>query len=303
MEDGWRTVQVRVGINLPAVSEEVPDLCAAARHAEQADFESVWVPDLIVGDGTPALDSMMALAGVAGMTEQVMLGFGVLVVPLRPLPWLAVQLATLQQLSGARVLLGVGAGGFPAAPFWQALGVTGRDRGRQTDIALQTLPELLAGEPVQLHNLPEAVSLTLNPAAVMPPVLVGGTSAAAMRRAVAHGDAWFPSLISPNNLASAVRRLRELSDERGCTTPTVTVGVHYLPTEQARAAFVHSLVDDHGRDPEEADKIAIAGSPEQLAAALHDYAAAGADRVVLAPTGDDWASQADTIAQARTLLG
>lgn len=123
-----------------------------------------------------------------------------------------------------------------------------------------------------------------------------------MRRAVAYGDAWFPSLLSADELGTAVRRLGDLADERGRARPTVTVGVHYLPTEQARSAFARSLVDDHGREPDEANKIPLAGDAEDIAAGIHDYMTAGADRVVLAPTGPGWTSQIDTLAHARALL-
>lgn len=297
--------QMKIGINLPGATGDapghVPDLGAAARHAEQSGFESVWVSDLVIGDGTPAVDSTTALASVAPVTEQVRLGFGVLVVPLRPLPWLALQLATLQHLSERRILLGVGAGGFPTAPFWQALGVAGQDRGQLTDTALQALPQLVTGsQSAQLGSRP--ANLRFGPATTMPPVLVGGTSPAAMRRAVAYGDAWFPSLLSADELDTAVRRLGELADEHDRACPSVTVGVHYLPTEQARTAFVRSLVEDHGRPPDEANKIALSGSPERVAAGIHEYRSAGADRVVLAPTGPGWSSQSDTLAQAKALL-
>src|SRR5690625_3736780 len=117
--------QVKIGINLPGVTDEppghVPDFGSAARYAEQIGFESVWMPDLVIGDGTPGVDSTVALASAAPVTKRVQLGFGVLAVPLHPLPWLALQIASLQHLSGQRMLLGVGVGGFPAAPFWQAL--------------------------------------------------------------------------------------------------------------------------------------------------------------------------------------
>lgn len=297
---------VQIGINLPSMADDgtgrVTDLGAVARHAEQLGFDSVWVPDLVIGDGTPATDSMIAMAGVAPVTERVRLGFGVLNVPLRPVPWLALQIATLQHLSDQRVLLGIGVGGFPDAPFWQALGVASHDRGRLTDAALQVLPQLVTGAPASLGVASQPVSLTLGPPAAMPPILVGGTSPAAMRRAVVHGDGWFPSLLSADELGAAVRRLGDLAEEHGRACPSVTVGVHYLPDQEARAAFARSLVDDHGRSPDEAVEIAVTGSPEQAAESIRAYVDAGADHIVLAPTGPDWSRQSDTLAHARARL-
>jgi alkanesulfonate monooxygenase SsuD/methylene tetrahydromethanopterin reductase-like flavin-dependent oxidoreductase (luciferase family) len=88
------------------------DVAAAARHAEELGFESVWVIDqLVAGTGVPLLDSGIALATAAAATSRVGLGYGVLVVPLHPLVWLAKQVASLQHVSGGRLILGVGTGG------------------------------------------------------------------------------------------------------------------------------------------------------------------------------------------------
>ena len=82
-----------VGIFLPTMSDRgtVPgDVAAAARHAEELGFESVWVVDQLVGGtGVPLLDSGIALAAAAAVTSRVGLAYGVLVVPLHPLAWLA----------------------------------------------------------------------------------------------------------------------------------------------------------------------------------------------------------------------
>ncbi|MEN3616241.1 LLM class flavin-dependent oxidoreductase, partial [Plantactinospora sp. ZYX-F-223] len=181
-----------------------PTIMQAARDIEELGFESLWVPDLMLGDGTPALEAALTLAAAAAVTERVKIGFSVLVVPIRPVPWLAAQIATLQHLSGDRLLLGVGSGGFPGTPFWQALGVESQGRGRATDVALALLPRLLAGEPV--HVVEGRPPLVQAPAAAMPPVLVGG-SETAFRRVLDHGDGWFPSLIGPADVAPAVARL------------------------------------------------------------------------------------------------
>src|SRR5918999_142552 len=102
---------IEIGTGLPTGT---PTIAEAAREIEELGFESLWVPDLLLGDGTPALEAALTLAAAAAVTERVKLGFGVLVVPLRPVPWLAAQVATLQQLSEGRLVLGVGSGGFPS---------------------------------------------------------------------------------------------------------------------------------------------------------------------------------------------
>ncbi|HYY17357.1 MAG TPA: LLM class flavin-dependent oxidoreductase, partial [Streptosporangiaceae bacterium] len=118
---------MELGVIMPSMSRRdgrPGDIPAAARHAEDLGFESAWVVDqLVAGTGVPVLDSLTSLAGAAAVTERIQLGVGVLIAPLRPVTWTAKQVATLQYLSGDRVLLGVGAGGDRHAASWDAAGV------------------------------------------------------------------------------------------------------------------------------------------------------------------------------------
>lgn len=301
---------IEIGTVLPMAMNELqapgtPTVAEAARHAEELGFESVWVPDMMFGDGTPALEATLTLAAAAAVTTRVKLGFGVLAVPTRPAPWLAAQVATLQHLSGNRLLLGVGIGGFPEAPFWQALGVPSRGRGRVTDTTLDLLPRLLSGEPVEIAE--GTWPLTIAPSAPMPPVLVGG-SERAFTRIVERGDGWCPSLVSPEEIAPAIRRLRDLASERGRPAPSVSMGGHLIIGEDGSArtaydALVRSLVKDHGMTPEKAARAPmVARSPEELAELFAAYREAGVDRVSAAADNVDWLTQARFVAEARALL-
>jgi alkanesulfonate monooxygenase SsuD/methylene tetrahydromethanopterin reductase-like flavin-dependent oxidoreductase (luciferase family) len=305
---------LEIGITLPTIFDVDRrgiggGVGAAARHVEQLGLESVWVPDLITGDGMPALESTVALATAAAATARVRVGFGVLVLPLRPVAWVATQVATLQHLSGNRVLLGIGSGGFPDAPFWRAVGVPARERGRQTDAALAVLPRLIAGEPTRLGSGEDGPVVTLAPAAPVPPILIGGNSEVAIRRAATYGDGWFPSLIAPDALASGAAKLRELATERGRPTPSITVGGHVIlgddeSARSAREALVRSLVDDHGLPLAKAAEVPMVGSsPEEIAERFAAYAVAGAERLVLSVDGGEWALQCERIAEAHALLG
>ena len=104
-----------IGVFLPSLSDRkaaVADPVAAAVQAESLGFESVWVVDqLVAGTGNAILDSTLVLAGAAAVTERIGLALGVLIVPLRQSAWIAKQVATLQHLSGSRLVLGVGVGG------------------------------------------------------------------------------------------------------------------------------------------------------------------------------------------------
>lgn len=290
---------LKIGTGLPMTPGL--SLTAGARAVEELGLESVWMPDLIIGDGTPALEAALALAAAAAVTERVGIGFSVLTLPLRPVPWLAVQIGTLQRLSGDRLLLGVGSGGFPGSPFWQALGVPPGERGPRTDAALRALPGLLSGEPAA--PAPDTAPLTLAPAR-MPPVIVGGNSRVAMRRAVEFGG-WFPSLIPPDDLRRALTELRALAEERGRPMPAVTVGGHlFLGSDpRPRDAFVRNLVDVHGLPRETAEKVPMtARDAPGLAEVFAAYGEAGADRIVTGPDDVDPLSGLATMKEAHALL-
>src|SRR5690606_2827382 len=112
-----RTMDARISASAPGVGVFLPsmaprgsavgDVVAAARHAESLGLDSVWAVDqLVAGTGSPVLDSPLVLASAAAATERIGLGFGVMILPLRPVVWVAKQVASLQQLSGGRVLFG-----------------------------------------------------------------------------------------------------------------------------------------------------------------------------------------------------
>jgi alkanesulfonate monooxygenase SsuD/methylene tetrahydromethanopterin reductase-like flavin-dependent oxidoreductase (luciferase family) len=290
---------MRISTTLPLTQTGVPDI-AMARHLEDLGYDTVSMADFIVGDGTPSFDATLVLAAAAALTEKIGLEFGVLSLPLRPAAWVATQMQTLQHLSGNRVVLGVGIGGFPGSPFWRAVGGPLHGRGRWTDVALQALPGLIRGEPTSLAG----EEITLGPAAAVPPILIGGNSDAAMRRAVLYGDGWAPSLISPAALAKKVIRLREIADELERPTPSISVGGHAILVDDPAAveSITRVLVEVHRMSPQEAADVPVTGSPAQVAERLQAYSEAGADMVGLGLDGGDWTRQAEALAEARAQL-
>jgi alkanesulfonate monooxygenase SsuD/methylene tetrahydromethanopterin reductase-like flavin-dependent oxidoreductase (luciferase family) len=288
-------MSLQIGVGLPTVGRgpqlsELGDVLAAGRLAEELGLESVWAADHLMPPAA-LLDSTMSLAAVAGATQRVHLGFSVLVLALRRLAWAAKQLGTLQHLSGGRVLLGVGIGGEPnGLAGWDAAGVPFGERAHRTDAGLRALPPLLAGETVTLDHEPGSPEVRLTPSAPVPPVLIGGNGDAALRRTAAFGDAWFPSAISPHNLATGSAKLRALAAEHGRPCPTVTVGVPAAldSDDTTHAALVERLAGGYGVPREEAEQIPLTGTPAESAERLAEYEAAGAERVVLMSFGSDW---------------
>jgi alkanesulfonate monooxygenase SsuD/methylene tetrahydromethanopterin reductase-like flavin-dependent oxidoreductase (luciferase family) len=302
-----------LGVVLPSMSPPgtVPrDMAGTARHAEDLGFESVWVVDqLIAGSGAPFLDSVVVLAAAAAATTRVRLGFGVLILPLRPVVWVAKQVGSLQHVSGDRVILGVGAGGDRHERAWIAAGVPRRERGRRTDAALRVLPGLLAGELTRLDDQPGSPEIQLAPAATVPPLLVGGMSEAAMRRAVAHADGWFLLPVPPATVADGRARLAELAAADGRPALSVTVGMLTTlsgdPALPGHDALVDRLTDPDGMYGIPADQVSsvlASGSPDEIAAHMAALGEAGADRVVVSIAAGDWRRQTELLAEARTRL-
>ncbi|GAB3402037.1 LLM class flavin-dependent oxidoreductase [Flindersiella endophytica] len=292
------SADLKLGVTLPADHDQ---LLARVQHAEDLGLESVWFPDVLVGDGTPMLEPIVGLAAAAAATERVLLGFSTLVPPIRPLALLSAQILSLQHVSRNRLMLGVGSGGFFGAPFWQATGVPPRQRGRLTDAALAMLPDLLAGNPTTLGGTD---ALTLAPPAKSPPVLVGGNSDVAIRRTVRFGDSWFPSLITPRTLAGRIEDLRDAAAAAGRAVPATTVGGHVrIGAEDpvARAGFVHAMIEGYGLPAEEAEQVPIDGDPARVAERIAEYAEIGVERMVLSLDGDDWMRQAELLADAQAL--
>ena len=294
-----------IGVFLPTMTgrgEELADLVVAARRAEELGFESVWVVDQLVGGtGVPIVDSTVALAAAAGATSRVRLAFGVMILPLRPVVWAAKQVASLQQVSGGRVLLGVGVGGDRHDLSWAAAGVPRRERGRRTDEALSVLPDLIAGRAVELAG----DEVRLAPGSPVPPIIVGGMSDAALDRTIRSGAGWFALPLPPDQLAPVVEHLGRLAEAAGREVPAVTasmtVAIEGDPALPGRSELVRRLSDPDGMfgmPAEAVPDMLVTGGPAVVAERIRALAALGAERVVVTIAAGDWSTQAELLAAA-----
>lgn len=219
---------MRIGVTLRLMGEAATreTLGACAQHAEEAGFDSAWLPDHIAippddaeGSGGRYLDILASLAWLAGRTERIRLGAGVLVLPYRPALPTAKWLATIQELSGERLDLGVGLGWMDAE--FRALGVSRARRGRESDDLLRFLRDCFGAE----DDLAEANGQTFlfRPRPQQPPILVGGAAPHALQRAVEFGEGWLPMSSDPKQLATPIQELRDRFEAAGRGSPQVVV--------------------------------------------------------------------------------
>jgi probable F420-dependent oxidoreductase len=211
-------------------------LLACARAAESAGIDDLWVADHIAippddaeGSGGRYLDPLATLACLAGATERIGLGTGVLVLPYRPALATAKWVATIQELSAGRLRLGVGAG-WMAAEF-RAVGVPRARRGSITDETLAFLNRCFASDEVEANGQP----FLFLPRPARPPIFVGGAAPHALRRAVEHGDGWMPTGGDPTRLAPAITTLRELAAAAGKPVPEVVAVTSLALADESRA--------------------------------------------------------------------
>ena len=200
-------------------------LVTIARAVDAASaIADLWVADHIAippddaeGSDGRYLDPLATLAYLAGITSRVGLGTGVLVVPYRPPLPTAKWIATIQELSGGRLRLGVGVG-WMAAEF-RALGVDLHRRGKITDETLGFFDRCFAGDVVEANGQP----FLFRPRPPRPPVFIGGHTPRAFRRVIAHRAGWMPIGAPPDVLAPRVAELREAAAAAGLPPPEVAV--------------------------------------------------------------------------------
>ncbi|HKF77185.1 MAG TPA: TIGR03619 family F420-dependent LLM class oxidoreductase [Candidatus Dormibacteraeota bacterium] len=282
-----------VGVVLPTYRRlaSPANIVRAARLAEDLGFESVWTTDHVVVPaeqedlfGRTVYDPLATLAYVAGFTSRVKLGVAVLVVPYRhPLP-LAKTLATLDQLSGGRVVLGAGLGWLPGE--FEALGLDVRRRASLTEDGLQAMRACWRSETPS-HRGPhfafDGVLFAPRPVGDLP-VWIGGVSDAALERAARLGEGWISDGQTFEELTASLqvldRRLAEAGRDRSGFTVALRTGLQVV--DAADAVTASRAVRGHmgGQAAEPLGRTPFRGTADEVAADLAHASALGVDHLV-----------------------
>ncbi len=249
------------------------ELGTVARACEAAGFfyvgvcDHTFIPERLSGAmGTTWYDTVATLGWLAGVTSHIRLLSHIYVIALRHPLRAAKEFATLDTLSGGRVICGVGAG--HVAEEFEQMGPEFDHRGAATDEAISGLAEGLVHEfPVLGGPRWPASGLGLGPRPVQsprPPIWVGGSSPAALRRAARFADGWLPQSLGPDlELLSMLRRLR---DEHRPGAPIDVGGISDFLFVGPPAGL-------------DLPKGTVSGPPEQVAEYLRTFADAGVGQV------------------------
>lgn len=254
---------------------------------EALDFDSLWFSDRVISS-SPTLGSFSALGAVAARTERLKFGNSVLVLPTRHPVEVAKEIATIDMLSGGRMLPAFGLGTDDEREY-EAAGISKSERAGRTDEAVGLLRRLWTEEHVSHHgryyHLTD-VSIAPRPVQACPPIWFGGRSQPAYRRAGRLGDGWMASNITPPEVTAGVAAIKAAAGEAGRQFEPdhygVIVSFRIASTPaSAREALVPGLVRPRP-DVDLGDYYAL-GTPDDCIEMVRRYIDAGASKFVMRP--------------------
>jgi probable F420-dependent oxidoreductase len=274
---------MKLGIHLPQFGASAAEVAHVARRAESSGYSSIWVSDHIVvpsGGGTlPAieiLEPIATLAYVAAVTTSIRLATSVIVVPYRNAIHLAKELATLDCLAGGRLVVGVASGWLEAE--FRALRAPYEGRGKYTDEAIRLMRACWAnvtpefkGEFFELSGM----RFGPRPAAGEIPVIVGGISRRAVRRAVELGDGWHGTRMKPAQVDERLRWLREIGARQGRDLSGFAL------SHRVYIGFAEKWTETGGYVE------GILAPPGELAEYLNQFGELGIQEILITPLGAD----------------
>jgi len=287
----------------------LPEMQAAfVNQAAEAGLDHVCAGDHVsffVGAGT---DGLLNATALAMMHPTLPVCVAVYLLPLRHPTLVARQIADLELLAPGRLILGVGIGGEDPHEY-EVCGVDPHTRGRRMDESLTVLRALLTGAPTTFHgeffDVEDAVILPAPRSTV--PVIVGGRSDAAVRRAALHGDGWIGIWNSAQRFAQVVDAIDEQANAVGradhprAHAMQVWCGIAD-ERSQARKLVATAMEGFYQIPFDRFERYSPYGTPEEIAEFLAPYAAAGCTSFNLIPQAPDVETAVEGAAEVKRLL-
>ena len=265
-----------------------------ARRVEDLRFDSLWTGDH-VSFHNPIYESLTLLAAYAGVTRRIKLGSAVYLLALRHPTVAAKMTATLDALSGGRLIFGVGVGGENPKEF-EACGIPHAERGARVTEGIEVVRTLWRDSPATFKGrFTQFEGVSIDPKPVQrpaPPIWIGGRSDAALARAGRQGDGWVSYVVQPERYKQSLDKIRAAGEAAGRSldgfAPAhltfITVGRDY---ESAERAWVARLSRRYAQDfGPLARKYGVIGTPDQCLEQLDRFIAAGCAYFLMNPICD-----------------
>ena len=282
--------KIRCGIGLAAFPFDAPrDLFAFAERCEREGIDSLWQTDRLHG-ADAQLEALATMAALAGATSRIKFGMNAVVASLRDPLVLAKQCATIDFLSGGRLLPVFGVG-VEADPVWKATGREPAARGRRADEALEIAQRLWRGEEVHFSGRFFAYAgARIAPLPVQQPLpcWIGGSSPAAIRRTARLGTGWLGGLQPPEEVSRVITAIRAELEQTGREIDPD----HYGATLPCRIGEPDAALA--GRFARAGAQLAV-GSAAAIVTRAREYLAAGASKLVLIPLARGTAELSDQL--------
>ena len=299
---------LQFGITLPLAGAF--DL-SHADMAEELGYDAMWVSEHIVFY-VPTFDAVTTMVALAARTSRIRIGSAVMLLPLRPPAAVAKAVATLDIISGGRVTLGVGVGGEYAKEF-EVCGVPLHERGGRTNEAIEVLRALWTQDTASYHGkYVQFTDVSMQPKPIQPggpPIIIGGRSQAALRRAARLGDGYMPYLFTPQQYANSLDAIQRYASEAGRQLErfqaTLYQFIYVADTHDAAFRQANTRLSTNYNQPFDqlVDRYCAVGTPETCIARLQAYIDAGAHDIILVPTTSGTADfEAQTQRLARDVI-
>jgi probable F420-dependent oxidoreductase len=281
---------IKMGIGFGLWQQGMPDAATLFAYIDQAEawgIDSVWLSDHMMGERSE-VSIVPMMAAIAARTHRLKFGPSVMMLPLRHPIAVAKEIATLDFLSGGRVIMAVGLGADEKEA--DAFNVPRTQRASLLDESIAILRQLWAGPHVSHHGKHfhfDDVTITPRPTKKID-LWIGGRSEAALRRVARLGDGWFASFVTPQEFAAGVAKIAAYATDYTRQDEEIEAGsivfCHVDPDgEKARRDFAAFFAGNRRRPPEQMLERSAVGTPAECRQILQCYVDHGLTKFALWP--------------------